>query len=259
MLLSAQIQPLLLWRKAFRDQRPLQCLEAKDYIFECLKKTQNHNRLKGTFLYLYFTFLPDSSIVVLVTRTCFNVNALKSIYSPLCLCERTSETFHFSAFGHCQATAWFLILAGDRSSMGWVLSYLASISRTWTWFRKILVPFYCHNGTLKRLSLFARGGRSDTLSIVVSLTKLSYPATSTKCNTLWNCQKKVLLCFWLKPVLHTSSIMLWLCEQRKKKQKNGLLLFVAATIWLAVTTRAVWCLQSHLVCITYHSSRSTAL
>lgn len=29
---------------------------------------------------------------------------------------------------------------------------------------------------------------------------------------------------------------------------------VAATIWLAVTTWTVWCLQSHLVCITYHSS-----
>lgn len=35
--------------------------------------------------------------------------------------------------------------------------------------------------------------------------------------------------------------------------------FVAATIWLAVTTWTVWCIQSHLVCITYHSPHSTCL
>lgn len=29
--------------------------------------------------------------------------------------------------------------------------------------------------------------------------------------------------------------------------------FVAATVWLAVTTWTVWCLQSHLVCVTYYS------
>ena len=35
--------------------------------------------------------------------------------------------------------------------------------------------------------------------------------------------------------------------------------FVAASIWLAVTTWTVWCLQSHLVCITYHSPHSACL
>lgn len=48
-------------------------------------------------------------------------------------------------------------------------------------------------------------------------------------------------------VLHISSIMLWMCEQRK----NGLLLLLLLLFGLAVTTWTVWCLQSHLVCITY--------
>lgn len=37
-------------------------------------------------------------------------------------------------------------------------------------------------------------------------------------------------------------------------EEKGSFGLVAATIWLAVTTWTVWCLQSHLVCITYHSS-----
>lgn len=109
-------------------------------------------------------------------------------------------------------------------------------------------------------SLFCQGGSgyNVTLFCVLSCIQTLF-GDGYKCNTLWNSLKKNPLKCVIPLLAQTSLTRIQHHALDVWTEEKWSFEFVAATICLAVTTWTVWCLQSHLVCVTYHSPHSTCL
>lgn len=116
--------------------------------------------------------------------------------------------------------------------------------------------------TDEAISLFSQGGIGNTMALLFihchilhrTLLKPTVILSAILSESFKNPLKCVILLLAPTSLTHIQhhALIVW-------AEEKWSFAFVAATIWLAVTTWTVWCLQSHLVCITYHSPHSTCL